>query len=119
MTMLYQYVGVFVGILAIIITFLRFRDGKMSLGMLSFWSIIWVLLIIFSIVPDLTSIIAQLTGIGRGLDLILILGLITSYYLVFKMYNRMESMEEEITQLVREIALQNAKDEAKEKKVKE
>jgi hypothetical protein len=117
--MLYQYLGVIIGISGIIITFLRFRDGKMSLGMLSFWSVIWVLLIIFSILPDLTSIIAKVTGIGRGLDLILILGLITSYYLVFKMYNRMENMEEEITQLVREIALQNAKTEEKEKKTDE
>jgi hypothetical protein len=101
----YQYIGLFIGIIGIIITFLRFKDGKMSFNMLLVWSAIWVLLIIFSIYPAATSVLASITGIGRGLDLILILGLIGCYYLIFKIYNLIENIEEEITHLVREIAL--------------
>jgi len=104
--MIYQYIGLAIGIIGIIITFLRFKNGKMSLNMVLVWSVIWILLIVFSIYPDTTSLLASVTGIGRGLDLILIIGLIGCYYFIFRIYNLIENVEEEITALVREIALE-------------
>jgi hypothetical protein len=106
--MLYQIVGILVGIIALFYTFFRFRDGKMSLGMLFIWSAIWLIVILISIFPPLTSFLATLSGIGRGLDLFLIFGLIGCFYLIFKIYNMMEGVEEEISKLVSEIAIQNA-----------
>jgi hypothetical protein len=105
--MIYQIVGILIGFFGIIITILRFRDSKMSMGMMFLWNMIWLILILISIYPALTSFFASVTGIGRGLDVILILGLIMSFYLNFKLYNRIETVEEEITDLVREIAIQN------------
>jgi len=113
---LYQYIGLIIGIIGIIVTFLRFKDGKMSLNMVMVWSAIWILLIIFSVYPDTTSLLASVTGIGRGLDLILIIGLIGCYYFIFKIYNMMENIEEEITHLVREIALEKGKSHEKSEK---
>ena len=104
--MIYQYIGVLIGIIGIIYTLLRFREGKMSLGMLIVWNAIWIIIIIISIFPKSTGEFASLTGIGRGLDLIFILGIIGCYYLIFKIYNMIENIEQEITHLVREIALQ-------------
>jgi len=106
---LYQYIGLIIGIIGIIITFFRFKDGKMSFNMLIVWIAIWLLLIIFSIDPDTTSTLASVTGIGRGLDLILIIGLIGCYYFIFKIYNLIENVEGEISSLVREIALERSK----------
>lgn len=103
--MIYQYIGIIIGIIGIIYTFIRFRESKMSLGMLIIWSLIWIILIILSIFPTATGFFANLTGIGRGLDVILILGLIGCYYLIFRIYNMIEKMEQEITHLVREMAL--------------
>lgn len=110
----YQYIGLFIGIIGIAVTFLRFKTGKMTLNTLLLWAVIWVLLIIFSIYPEATSTLANATGIGRGLDLILILGLIGCYYFIFRIYNLIENVEEEITDLVREIALEKGKSENKE-----
>ncbi|MEN4017733.1 MAG: DUF2304 domain-containing protein [Methanobacterium sp.] len=53
-----------------------------------------------------TGVFAAAVGIGRGLDVVLILGLFGCYYLIFKIYTMIESMENEITDLVRELALQ-------------
>ncbi|MGB9980623.1 DUF2304 domain-containing protein [Methanobacterium sp.] len=111
--MIYQDIGVLIGIVAIIIAVLRLKNGKMSLGLASLWILIWLVVIWVSIFPDSTNIFASLTGIGRGLDLVLILGLIGGYYLIFKMYGMIENMDKEITLLVREIALQRG--ELKEK----
>jgi len=103
--MVYQYIGIIIGIIGIIYTFLRFREGKMSLGMLFVWSIIWIILIGLYIYPEATGYFAGIIGIGRGLDVILILGLIGCYYLIFRIYNMIENIEREITHLAREMAL--------------
>lgn len=105
--MIYQPVGIIIGVLGLIIAFIRFREGKSSVRMLSFWIILWSLIIVVSIYPDSTTFFANIFGIGRGLDLILILGIVGCYYLIFKIYTMIEQVESEITNLVREIALNN------------
>ena len=104
--MIYQDIGVLIGIIAIIVAVLRLRNGKMLLGTAVLWILIWLIVIWVSIFPNSTNMFASLTGIGRGLDVVLILGLIGGYYLIFKMYTMIENMDKEITLLVREIALQ-------------
>lgn len=114
--MIYQVVGVFIGLIGIIISLIRFKERKTSLGMLFLWMIIWLIIIIVSLLPESTSILANILNIGRGLDLALILGLIGCYYLIFKIYTMIESLENEMTKLVREMALQNEKKSKKEEK---
>ncbi|NYB52441.1 MAG: DUF2304 family protein [Methanobacteriaceae archaeon] len=116
---IYQYIGLLIGIVGVLFTLIRFKDKKMTFNMLLVWATIWLLLIIFSIYPNTTSILANITGIGRGLDLILILGLISCFYLIFKIYNMIENIEEEITILVREMALESKKIDNKGKNGKE
>ncbi|MGB8232554.1 MAG: DUF2304 family protein [Methanobacterium sp.] len=103
---IYQIIAVLLGIIAITLSILRFRDGKMSLGMLVVWFLIWIIVIFIALFPNTTNYLAIITGIGRGLDFALILGLLLSFYLIFKMYNKIENIEEELTDLVRELALQ-------------
>ncbi|HSO25169.1 MAG TPA: DUF2304 family protein [Methanobacteriaceae archaeon] len=114
--MIYQPIGIIIGILGLIIAFIRFREGKSSWGMLGFWITLWSLIIVVSIYPDSTTFFANIFGIGRGLDLILILGIVGCYYLIFKIYTMIEQVESEITNLVREIALYNENNDNKDKK---
>jgi len=118
MLMIYQLIAIILGILAIILSILRFRDGKMSLGMMAVWIIIWVVVIFIAIDPNSTNFLAIYTGIGRGLDFVLIIGLLLSFYLIFKMYNKIETVEEELTELVRELALARKTGEDREKEDK-
>jgi len=106
MLSLYQIIGSIIGLIAIILAILRFREGKITIGMLSLWILIWTGVIYVSLNPEVTSAFAAVAGIGRGLDVVLILGLFGCYYLIFKVYTMIESMEKEITELVRELALQ-------------
>ncbi len=114
--MIYQPIGIIIGILGLIIAFIRFREGKSSWQMLGFWITLWSLIIVVSIYPDSTTFFANIFGIGRGLDLILILGIVGCYYLIFKIYTMIEQVESEITNLVREIALYNENNDNKDKK---
>lgn len=115
MLMIYQVIAIILGILAIVLSIIRFRDGKMSLGMLVVWIFIWLVVIIVAMDPNLTNYLAIYTGLGRGLDFVLILGLLLCFYLIFKMYNKIETVEEELTDLVRELALARKMGEEKEK----
>jgi len=118
MLMLYQVIAIILGILAIVLSILRFRDGKMSMGMMFLWIIIWLVVIFVAIDPNSTNFLAIYTGIGRGLDFVLIIGLLLCFYLIFKMYNKIETVEEELTDLVRELALARKIGEEKEKQDK-
>ncbi len=104
---LYEVIAIVLGLIAIIYSIIRFRDGKMSVGMLFLWILIWIIIIIISIYPNDTNYLASYTGIGRGLDFVLILGILLCFYLIFKMYNKIENIDEELTDLIREIAIQN------------
>lgn len=103
---IYQIIGIAIGIVGIIYTLIRFRKGKMTLGMLLIWGVVWIVLLSLSIFPTATGYFAKLTGIGRGLDVILILGLIGCYYLIFRIYNMIENIEQNLTHLTRELALE-------------
>jgi hypothetical protein len=106
---LYQIIAIILGLIAILYSIIRFRNGMMSVGMLLLWIIIWLIIITISLYPNDTNYLAIYTGIGRGLDFVLILGILLSFYLIFKMYNKIENIEEELTDLVRELAIQNKK----------
>jgi hypothetical protein len=51
-------------------------------------------------VPEATSLVAHLLGIGRGADLII------CFYLIFRLYVAIARLEQALTALVRAIALE-------------
>jgi len=109
--LLYQLMGVIVGLIGIIISLKRFKEGKTSPTVFVIWLLAWLSLIIISISPYTTSYLANIMGIGRGLDLILILAIIGAYYLLFRIYIMIENIEMELTRLVRELALREGDEE--------
>lgn len=84
---------------------LRFRDKKLQKGEFIFWFFIWVAIIIFALLPSFSDFFAQLLGIGRGVDLFVYIGIIILFYLIFRLYVKMEKIEKDITKVVREEAL--------------
>jgi len=59
--------------------------------------------------PDLSSAIAQTVGVGRGADLVLYLGLLGLSFVCLLLYARLRDMEASLSELVRSIAMQNAR----------
>jgi hypothetical protein len=64
-----------------------------------------MVLAIFAIVPESSTALANIIGLGRGLDLVLIFAIIGSYYLIFKIYLKIEKIDQDITELVRKISI--------------
>ncbi len=87
--------------------FLRYRDDSVSLIGLIFWSLIWIGFLIVLFIPETTEFIAAQFGVGRGVDVFLYAGIVILFYLIYRIYVKLESLEREITQVVREESLRD------------
>ncbi len=104
-----QIIAVLFALFAFSRTFIRYREAKITTKEFVFWSVIWFGIIIVAILPWTTTIIANLIGIRRGIDVVVYLSIVILFYLTFKMYVKMENVEREITKLVREEAIRRRK----------
>lgn len=80
---------------------------KKSIMFYLFWILIWLFVVIFAFVPELSIDIANIFGISRGLDFLIIVAIIVLFYLVFRLYIKVDKLQEEMTDIVTEIALNN------------
>ncbi len=69
------------------------------------WFLLWVAVAVVAMVPDVTSYLARLVGVGRGVDLVTYLALLLVFYLVFKLFVKLEKIERQFTSLVQKLAL--------------
>jgi len=88
----------------------KLRSRTLSLFDFIFLSLLDVGLSYFLIYPQTFSYLSAFFGIGRGVDVFVYFGLITLFYIVFRIYFKMEKMKQEITRLNRELSLKNVKD---------
>lgn len=66
-------------------------------------------LILLTLFPEIRDFIGKITGISRGADALVYISIIFLFYFVLLLLRKVEKQREEISRLVREIALQNSK----------
>lgn len=84
---------------------LRARDKQISVNELFFWLAIWLGLVFVVFFPQIISKIALFLGIGRGIDVVVYASIAVLFYLIFRLYVKLEDNQKTITLLVRELAL--------------
>jgi len=89
--------------------FLRLRNKIMNIGEFVFWSIIWLAVIVIGILPGILSGVSAVLGINKGLDLAVYVSIVLLFYLMFRLYVGLDNQNKQITKLVREIAIRDAK----------
>lgn len=94
---------------------LRFNEGKISFLALLGWVFLWLFVEIIIWIPDFTTHVAKILGIGRGADLIIYGSIVALFYLVFRIYVKLEDIERQITQIARKFALQKISSSKKSK----
>jgi len=99
-----RIVAVVFGIFALSRAFLRFRGKEIGISEFFFWSVTWLLLLLLAVFPQYTPIVSKQLGIERGVDVFVYGGVMLLFYLVFRIYVRLEKMDQGITRLVQEIA---------------
>ena len=74
-----------------------------------FWIIFWVAIASVVSVPNVTQRIADVLGIGRGVDLVMYLSIAILFFLVFKLYIQIESMRRSLTEIARKKTIDSIK----------
>jgi len=105
--MIIQVILVLFIIFAVSKVALRYKDKIISLQELVLWTIFWFLVGFVVIFPESTSYVANLVGVGRGVDLVIYLSVLILFYLVFRVLVRLDKTEKDITKVVRKVALDN------------
>lgn len=85
---------------------LRFRDGSISFAGLTLWSLLWIGVESFIWWPKVSDVFAQRIGIGRGVDALVYVSIIALFYGTFRLYVKVEHIEHELTNFVRQMALE-------------
>jgi hypothetical protein len=85
----------------------RKRQGAVGLRVASLWSLGTIGALVVVWIPETASRAAQLFGVGRGADLVVYLGLVLLFVLVFLLHVSHVRLERQLTDLVRKEALQD------------
>jgi len=90
--------------------FLQKQKNKISLLSFLIWVLLWLIVLVVFWIPDSTSYLAAWLGIGRGADLVVYVSILVIFYMIFKIFVRLNKIEEDITKVVREDAIKNVKE---------
>lgn len=82
-------------------TILQFKKGRLTFVWLLFWMLFWLGAVFVAVLPTTADMLAQFFGVGRGADVVIYLSLLVMFYLLFRVYVKIEQVETEITRLVR------------------
>jgi len=95
-------------------TISRFREGALGRASLASWLLFWVAVVVAVALPQATSWFASLVGVGRGVDAAIYVSVVVLFYLLFRVFIKLEKIEHDITLLVREIGLKRTHEDSEE-----
>ena len=104
-----QVIAIIIALFAVSRAFLRLKEHKISIVSFIFWAIVWAAVVVIAFIPNATSYFSSFLGIGRGIDFVVYLSILMLFYLIFRIYVRLEALNSSITKLTRAIAIQRAK----------
>jgi hypothetical protein len=105
-----QLILLFFVFFALVKVILRHRHREMRRFQFLFWVVVWVGAAVIISHPDTSTFVADLVGIGRGADLIIYVSFLIAFYLIFRIHLMLNRVEQEITQIVSTMALEQLRE---------
>jgi len=72
------------------------------------WAVIWIIAAVAIAFPELTTLVANALGIGRGANLVLYCSVVLMLVGFLMVYARLRRLRHEVTLLVRRLAIRDA-----------
>jgi len=88
----------------------RLINKQLSLNKAGWWLIGWLIVVIVFWWPGLTSWLALKLGIGRGVDLVMYVAILVIFYLLFKIFIRLDQQHCEIGKIISNLAIKESID---------
>ncbi len=103
----YQIVLIIIAIITLAFIYNRFRSKKTTPATFAVWIVAWIVILFFAFNPNTSDPLAGYFGFGRGIDLLLIIGLLLSLYMNFRLYIKFDDLNQQINDLVRALAIRD------------
>lgn len=100
-----QFIAVLFSVFALSRVFIRFKSKEISINEFIFWIFIWITIIITSVNPIIFDFISKIVQTKKPIDIVVYISIIVIFYLIFRVYVKLEKVESNITKIVREAAL--------------
>ena len=106
--MIFQIALILFAVFGIIHAFRQYRGQKVSGYWFLLFSIFWLVVIGAALLPKFTDVLAQVVGVERGADFIAYTAIVALSYSMYRVLVRLEKIRQEITEVVRMIAIDRA-----------
>lgn len=110
-----QIVLLIVIVSSLFLTWKRFIQGSLQLRESIVWTLVWIAAGVAVSRPEVTTVVAHLVGVGRGVDLALYASVIILFCLVFHLHVLNDKMQRTFTELVRHQALHDLENQVKQR----
>jgi hypothetical protein len=105
MIIIFQILFIAFALFAIISVLKKKISNNLGFKATVFWILFWVLAVVVVLLPNSTTMIANQFGIGRGVDFIFYISLAIIFFLLFKLNVKLDSLNRDITKVIREKAI--------------
>ncbi len=94
--------------IAISKSYVDFRARAESAQMFLLWTLTWITIVVVALFPSIVDIILAYSGSGTaGLGTIFGMGLVFLLFVVYRIYVKLEKVEQNLTRTIQEIALKD------------
>ncbi len=84
---------------------LKFKKKEIKKNEFLTWALFWISVITISIFTGPITAAANIAGVTRATDLIVYCSIVILFYLIFQTYVKVEKTNQDITKIVRNIAI--------------
>jgi len=89
-------------------SYVDFRGKVESLQMFVFWIATWTSIVVIALFPGIIDLLISMFGGGRtGLGTFFGMGLVFLFFIVYRMYVKIERIEQKLTKTIQEFALRD------------
>jgi small membrane protein len=84
---------------------IQYRRGSMRMLHLGLWLLVWGCVVVVALRPEMTDLLANWLGVGRGVDTAMYFAFLMIFYLLFRSFAKIENLDRQLTRVVRANAL--------------
>lgn len=107
----YQIIVPVISIAGIILTINQYRKGNNTLFETLLWSALWTFIMLVALFPNkITIFLSKTIGIKDHINAIIFIGLAISFFINFRLFNAIKSMNRQLTELSRKMAIEKGKE---------
>jgi len=95
-------------------SYVDLRARAESLQMFIFWVFTWTMIMLLALFPSIVDFLIATSRYGQtGLGTVFGMGLVFLFFVVYRIYVKMESVEQKLTKTIQELALKDRQSESR------